>query len=74
MMEHSKRTPSFPLRLPRTTRVQAGELARREGVSLNEFIRLAVAEKITRLEQFAPQGEAESKEERNQGKTTGDKD
>lgn len=40
----------FPLRLPRSTRAQAYELARREGVSLNQFIVQAVAEKITRME------------------------
>lgn len=32
-------------------RVQANDLAHREGLSLNQFISLAVAEKITRLEQ-----------------------
>jgi predicted HicB family RNase H-like nuclease len=41
---------SFPLRLPFTTRRQAIEIAQREGLSLNQFISLAVAEKITRLE------------------------
>lgn len=43
---------TFPLRLPRTTRFQANELAQREGLSLNHFISLAVAEKIARLEDF----------------------
>ena len=46
-----KRLGSFPLRLPASTRIQANDLARREGLSLNQFISLAVAEKITRLEQ-----------------------
>lgn len=41
---------SFPLRLPFSTRRQAIEIAQREGLSLNQFISLAVAEKITRLE------------------------
>ena len=49
---------SFPLRLPRTTRAQAGELARREGVSLNLFIAQAIAEKITRMECAPPSREA----------------
>ena len=43
-------TKTFPLRLPVSTRLQADELARREGLSLNQFISLAVAEKVTRLE------------------------
>jgi hypothetical protein len=50
MTGQSARIPSFPLRLPKTTRVQADRLAERQGVSLNEFIRVAVAEKISRLE------------------------
>ena len=41
---------SFPLRLPYSTRQQAIEIAQREGLSLNQFISLAVAEKLTRLE------------------------
>jgi len=40
---------SFPLRLAKSLREVAGTLARREGVSLNHFISLAVAEKISRL-------------------------
>ena len=49
MTENTKAT-TFPLRLPKSTRLQAVELAQREGLSLNQFIALAVAEKITRLE------------------------
>ena len=41
---------SFPLRLPYSPRQQAIEIAQREGLSLNQFISLAVAEKLTRLE------------------------
>lgn len=41
---------SFPLRLPRSTRQRAVELAHNEGLSLNQFIVLAVTEKIVRLE------------------------
>jgi HicB family len=41
--------PTFPLRLPKTTRVEATEIATNEGISLNQFIALAVAEKIVRL-------------------------
>jgi predicted HicB family RNase H-like nuclease len=49
MPENSK-TATFPLRLPKSTRLQAVELAKREGLSLNQFIALAVVEKITRFE------------------------
>jgi hypothetical protein len=45
-----KRSGSFTLRLPPTTRIQATDLAHREGLSLNQFISIAVAEKITRME------------------------
>jgi hypothetical protein len=41
---------SFPLRLSPSVRQQATGLARLDGISLNHFIGLAVAEKITRLE------------------------
>lgn len=40
----------FALRLPKSTRLQASEIAKREGLSLNQFITLAVAEKLTRME------------------------
>lgn len=40
----------FALRLPRSTRRQAHEMAKQEGLSVNQFITLAVAEKIVRLE------------------------
>jgi hypothetical protein len=45
----SARKP-FPLRLPNSIRINAEEFADREGVSLNQFIALAIVEKITRLE------------------------
>lgn len=41
----------FPLRLSPSMRHQANELAHREGISLNHFVSLAIAEKITRMEQ-----------------------
>ncbi len=44
------RSTSFPLRLPLSIRRSANEIAHREGMSLNQFIAIAVAEKITRLE------------------------
>lgn len=50
MSKENGRPGSFPLRLPHSMRKQANDLAHREGLSLNQFINLAVAEKITRLE------------------------
>lgn len=49
-MNPFKRHQSFPLRLSPSTRQQASEFAKREGISLNHFISLAVAEKLSRLE------------------------
>lgn len=49
-MSENTKMAAFPLRLPRSMRLQAVEHALREGISLNQFIALAVAEKITRLE------------------------
>ena len=43
---------AFPLRLPRSTHYAAVEMAKAEGLSLNQFIALAVVEKIARLEAF----------------------
>jgi predicted HicB family RNase H-like nuclease len=40
----------FPLRLPQSTRRMAVDIAIAEGLSLNQFIALAVAEKIVRME------------------------
>lgn len=51
MPKENTRPGSFPLRLPHSMRRQANDLAHREGLSLNQFISLAVAEKIARLEQ-----------------------
>lgn len=46
-----KRKQSFLLRLPNSVREQATEIAREEGTSLNHFISLAVAEKLSRMRQ-----------------------
>jgi predicted HicB family RNase H-like nuclease len=46
-----KRHQSFPLRLSPTLRQQANDLAHEDGISLNHFISLAIAEKIVRIEQ-----------------------
>ena len=45
----------FPLRLPKSLKESAKALAEKDGISLNHFISLAIAEKISRLEK---QGEA----------------
>lgn len=44
---------SFPLRLPASLRRQANDLADGEGISLNQFISIAVAEKIGHMEEQA---------------------
>jgi hypothetical protein len=50
-MTSTKRRQSFSLRLSPQAREQAIQLAKREGISLNHFISLALAEKISRAEQ-----------------------
>lgn len=50
MQIYSKPPKTFPLRLPLTMRLEAAELARREGISLNQFVLQAVAEAVTRLD------------------------
>ncbi len=50
MTRENNKPCSFPLRLPFSIRRQANDLAHKDGLSLNQFISLAVAEKITRLE------------------------
>jgi predicted HicB family RNase H-like nuclease len=50
----NNKVKTFPLRLPRSTQIEAGEIAAREGISLNQFIALAVAEKITRMGLMQP--------------------
>ncbi len=47
-MEYKNRR-SFPLRLPPSMRVQAGMLAERKGISLEQFIILAIDEKLSTL-------------------------
>jgi hypothetical protein len=51
MSEATKRRLGFLLRLPTSTRETAKQEAAREGLSLNHFIALAVAEKLARIEQ-----------------------
>jgi hypothetical protein len=49
----------FALRLPVSTRQLASELARLDGISLNQFITIAIAEKIVRLELESGPGESD---------------
>jgi predicted HicB family RNase H-like nuclease len=42
---------SFPLRLPHSLKAAAKRMAGRDGISLNHFISLAVAEKVQRASQ-----------------------
>jgi hypothetical protein len=48
--EQYKPHRSFPLRLSPSLRQMAYEVAKVEGVSLNHFISIAVAERLSRLE------------------------
>jgi len=48
-MTDNEHPRTFPLRLPVSMRVQAIESAKHEGISLNQFIMLAVAEKMERI-------------------------
>ena len=49
-MTRAAATPKFPLRLMPSVRRVAEEISKREGVSLNQFINLAVAEKLAHLQ------------------------
>lgn len=49
-MTNSNLSHNSSLRLPNSTRRKASELAELEGISLNDFILFAVAEKLVRLE------------------------
>jgi len=41
---------TYPLRLPRSIRASVERLSKKEGVSINQFVSIAVAEKLTMLE------------------------
>ncbi len=43
-------TTTYPLRLPKSLREEVAKMAKRDGTSLNQFISMAVAEKIFALE------------------------
>jgi hypothetical protein len=60
MSPERKLANSFPLRLSPTMRQQVEHLADREGISINQFIGLAVAEKVMRMEGYSGPGKATS--------------
>jgi hypothetical protein len=41
---------TYPLRLPKSLKDKAAKIAKRDGASVNQFIAIAVAEKISALE------------------------
>ena len=41
-----KTTSTYPLRLPRSVKAAAEKMAQEEGISLNQFVATAVAEKL----------------------------
>ena len=42
-------TTTYPLRLPRSVKAAVEKLAREEGISLNQFVATAVAEKLAAM-------------------------
>jgi hypothetical protein len=44
-----KTSTTYPLRLPASIRAEVEKLAKREGISVNQFIALAVAQKVSAL-------------------------
>ncbi len=60
MDQEQKRKQSFLLRLPVSVREEATRIAHLEGTSLNHFIALALAEKISRMEASRAQAAAAS--------------
>jgi hypothetical protein len=64
MNKDEKRYKTFPLRLPPSLRKQSVEFAEVEGLSLNHFISMAVAEKISRMEVLNEQPAAATSERR----------
>jgi hypothetical protein len=51
--DQTRHHPQFPLRMAKSLREAAKELALKDGISLNHLISLAVAEKISRVEHQA---------------------
>ena len=44
------KTSAYPLRLPKSLKDEVARVAKREGTSINQFIAIAVAEKLSALE------------------------
>ena len=44
------KTSTYPLRLPKSLKDEVAKVAKRDGTSVNQFIAIAVAEKISALE------------------------
>lgn len=57
MKQEKKPIKTFPLRLSRTMRTQVQNLAHLEGISMNQFIALAIAEKLARFERASSHDE-----------------
>ncbi len=45
-----KETSTYPLRLPKSLKAAVERLAKQEGTSLNQFVAIAVAEKVSALD------------------------
>jgi len=41
---------TYPLRLPRSIRASLDRVSKRDGVSINQFVSIAVAEKLAMME------------------------
>jgi predicted HicB family RNase H-like nuclease len=48
--DQTRHSTQFPLRLAKSLRAAANLVAKEQGISLNHFIAIAVAEKISRTE------------------------
>lgn len=42
-------TTTYPLRLPKSIKAEIGKIARADGISINQFVATAVAEKIAAM-------------------------
>ena len=49
-MKSMKETRTYPLRLPRSLKDAVERLSREDGTSINQFVAMAVAEKVSALE------------------------
>jgi HicB family len=63
-----ERRISFPLRLAGSLKDRATDLAKEDGISLNHFISLALAEKVSRLEAGVLRKDSPSLKQNSDGK------